>query len=103
MAYETGRNTWRRSAWPAGCATGCEITLTPLYLTPGLKLSFASPTSGGSRYEVITPPIRPSRSHFGRGQSSRWVSERPTWPQWLVDDQRESSGRPDVLAFVSNP
>jgi putative CocE/NonD family hydrolase len=25
-----------------------------------------------------------------------------TWPLWLVDDQRESSGRPDVLAFVSD-
>ena len=24
-----------------------------------------------------------------------------TWPQWLVDDQREASGRPDVTAFVS--
>jgi hypothetical protein len=22
-----------------------------------------------------------------------------TWPQWLVDDQREASGRPDVLAY----
>ena len=26
-----------------------------------------------------------------------------TWSQWLVDDQREASGRPDVLAFVSEP
>jgi putative CocE/NonD family hydrolase len=25
-----------------------------------------------------------------------------TWPEWLVDDQREASGRPDVLAFVSD-
>jgi hypothetical protein len=25
-----------------------------------------------------------------------------TWPLWLVDDQREASGRPDVLAFVSD-
>ena len=24
-----------------------------------------------------------------------------TWPQWLVDDQREASGRPDVLTFTS--
>ena len=26
-----------------------------------------------------------------------------TWSQWLVDDQREASGRPDVVAFVSDP
>ncbi len=24
-----------------------------------------------------------------------------TWSEWLVDDQREASGRPDVLVFVS--
>jgi putative CocE/NonD family hydrolase len=25
-----------------------------------------------------------------------------TWPQWLVDDQREASGRPDVAVFTSD-
>ena len=25
-----------------------------------------------------------------------------TWSQWLVDDQREASGRPDVVAFLSD-
>ncbi len=25
-----------------------------------------------------------------------------TWPEWLVDDQREASGRPDVLTFISD-
>ncbi len=25
-----------------------------------------------------------------------------TWPHWLVDDQREASGRPDVLTYVSD-
>jgi putative CocE/NonD family hydrolase len=25
-----------------------------------------------------------------------------TWPQWLVDDQREASGRPDVVVFISD-
>jgi putative CocE/NonD family hydrolase len=25
-----------------------------------------------------------------------------TWSQWLVDDQREASGRPDVVTFVSD-
>jgi putative CocE/NonD family hydrolase len=28
--------------------------------------------------------------------------KRKTWSQWLVDDQREPSGRTDVLAFVSD-
>ena len=25
-----------------------------------------------------------------------------TWPNWLADDQREASGRPDVLSFTSD-
>jgi len=25
-----------------------------------------------------------------------------TWPEWLVDDQREASGRPDVVVFTSD-
>jgi putative CocE/NonD family hydrolase len=29
-------------------------------------------------------------------------AEGQTWSRWLVDDQREASGRPDVLAFVSD-
>jgi putative CocE/NonD family hydrolase len=28
-------------------------------------------------------------------------SGRLTWPEWLVDDQREASGRPDVAVFTS--
>jgi putative CocE/NonD family hydrolase len=30
-----------------------------------------------------------------------WYEENKAWRQWLVSDQREASGRPDVLAFVS--
>ena len=34
-AFETGTNTWRRlPAWPAGCASGCTVKPTPLYLQP---------------------------------------------------------------------
>ena len=25
-----------------------------------------------------------------------------TWSEWLVDDQREQSGRPDVAVFISD-
>ena len=28
--------------------------------------------------------------------------EGNSWPRWLVDDQREASGRPDVVTFVSD-
>src|SRR5690242_5505713 len=33
MAFETGTNTWRRlPTWPAGCASGCTVRQSPLYL-----------------------------------------------------------------------
>ena len=38
-------------------------------------------------------PYRPRPSPPSSGQS---------WARWLVDDQREASGRPDVLVFTSD-
>jgi uncharacterized protein len=104
-AFETGTNKWLRlTAWPAGCASGCTVRATPLYLNPGLKLSFseAVPGGAGSAFdEYVSDPAKPvpfrARPNQPVGYSGRF-----TWPQWLVDDQREASGRPDVLVFVSD-
>ncbi len=97
MAFETGTNKWLRlTSWPAGCASGCTIKPTPLYLNDGLKAAFAAPQSSGSAYEeYVSDPAKPVpyRARPIDGTS---------WSRWLVDDQREASGRPDVLAFVSD-
>ena len=46
---------------------------------------------------------RQSRSRFARGRFSRSdTTLLSPGPKWLVDDQREASGRPDVLAFTSD-
>ncbi|HEY1527691.1 MAG TPA: CocE/NonD family hydrolase [Candidatus Angelobacter sp.] len=108
-AFETGTNTWRFYAtWPpnnnAACQGPCVPKATPLYLASGLKLSFTAPKQGDPSYEeyVSDPskpvpfrkrPIRPVGYDVEKGL---------TWPLWLVDDQREASGRPDVLAFTSD-
>jgi putative CocE/NonD family hydrolase len=94
VAFETGTNTWRRlPAWPAGCASGCTVQPTPLYLTAGLKLSFAAPKAGDTMFdEYISAKPVPYRARPIDGAS---------WSRWLVDDQREASGRPDVAVFVS--
>jgi putative CocE/NonD family hydrolase len=89
-AFETGTNTWKRlQSWPtAGKAT-------PLYLGAGLKLSFTPPAGGYEEY--VSDPAKPVP--FIRRPVD---ASGDRWRKWLVDDQREASGRPDVLAFVSD-
>ena len=98
-AFETGTNTWRRlPSWPAGCATGCTVRATPLYLNAGLRLGFAAPQSGGAAFDdYVSDPAKPVPF-----RARPIVEEGAGWSRWLVDDQREASGRPDVLVFVSD-
>jgi putative CocE/NonD family hydrolase len=96
-AFETGTNTWRRlKTWPSGCpGVGCEVRPTPLYLSAGLKLDFIAPKAGDALFdEYISDPSKPVPFR------SRPI-DNSSWSRWLVDDQREASGRPDVLVFVS--
>jgi putative CocE/NonD family hydrolase len=102
-AYETGTNTWRRlQSWPSGCASGCTPKPTPLYLTAGLKLGFTAPKSADAPFdEYVSDPAKPV-PYRSRPSQPMGYSNGLTWSQWLVDDQREASGRPDVLVFVSD-
>ena len=100
-AFESGTNQWLRlPAWPAGCPTGCTVQPTPLYLNSGLKLSFSAPKSGDAAYaEYVSDPAKPvpflPRPVHLEGSNGPWHT-------WLSTDQRSASGRPDVLAFVSD-
>ncbi len=98
-AYETGTNTWRRlPAWPAGCASGCTVKATPLYLAAGGKTSLGAPAAGSPEYtEYVSDPARPTPYR------PRPVDESAAdWQKWLVNDQRETSGRTDVAVFTSD-
>jgi uncharacterized protein len=97
--FETGTNTWRRlNTWPSGCVTGCRITPTPLYLGTGLTLGFDAPKAGGPAFdEYISDPSKPV-PYRPRPVGS---ADGDAWASWLVSDQREASGRTDVLTFVS--
>jgi putative CocE/NonD family hydrolase len=96
-AFETGVNRWQSlPAWPAAPAK------KPLYLEAGLQLGFVAPTSSDAAFdEYISDPAKPVPF---RARPIQPIGYDPplTWPQWLVDDQREASGRPDVLAFTSD-
>ncbi len=102
-AFDTGTNVWRRlPSWPAGCTAGCSVQATPLYLTEGLKLSFTAPKPGGPAFEeYISDPAKPV-PYRARPIQSMGYSAGMTWSEWLVDDQREQSGRPDVAVFTSD-
>jgi len=103
MMFETGSNVWRRlPGWPAGCASGCTIRPTPLYLEAGLKLGFAAPGAGDAGFdEYVSDPAKPV-PYLPRPVRPMGYDEEHPWPHWLVEDQREASGRTDVLAFVSD-
>jgi uncharacterized protein len=103
MAFETGTNKWRRlPAWPTGCASGCLIQSTPVYFNAGLKLSLTAPKSGDTAFEeYVSDPAKPVPFRARPIRPTGYTNEL-TWWRWLVDDQREASGRPDVVSFVSD-
>jgi putative CocE/NonD family hydrolase len=100
-AFETGTNEWRWfDRWPQSCEFGCTHASRALYLQAGNKLGFDAPAAADAFSEYVSDPARPvpfrarpiQQMGYGPGQ---------TWQQWLTDDQREASGRTDVLTFTS--
>ncbi|PYS87394.1 MAG: glutaryl-7-ACA acylase [Acidobacteria bacterium] len=101
-AFETGTNNWLQlNSWPSGCPRGCTVKGTPLYLNSGLKTSFTAPRASDSQFEeYVSDPAKPVPFRARPIQPTGYDT-CAQWPCWLVDDQREASGRPDVLAFTS--
>jgi putative CocE/NonD family hydrolase len=111
-AFETGTNEWRRlNSWPSGCERGCTVKSTPLYLYPGFKLGFILPLApreggpvpiGSATYdEYISDPAKPVTNRI-RPVPTAGYDSCAQWPCWLVDDQRDFSGRQDVLSYTSD-
>jgi len=114
-AFETGTNKWLQlNSWPSGCARGCTVKAAPIYFREGLRLSFDKPISSRGNEDSGRDARVPSEFEEYVSDPAKPVPFRarpiqPTgydtcaqWPCWLVDDQREASGRPDVLAFMSD-
>jgi hypothetical protein len=102
-AFETGTNTWRKlPGWPvAGAGTGTAAT--PFYLGAGLTVTTTAPTAGEAAFDAyVSDPAKPVPFR-ARPIQPVGYDKGMTWPQWLTDDQREASGRTDVLAYVSEP
>jgi uncharacterized protein len=101
LAYETGTNTWRRyQQWPQSCERGCTAGMRPLYLVKDGALSFKAASTGGSVFdEFLSDPAKPVPYRLRPIRPVYW--EGSSWGQWLVDDQRNFSDRPDVLVYTS--
>jgi putative CocE/NonD family hydrolase len=96
-AFETGTNTWRHyDAWPVAPKG------TPLSLTAGGKLALAAPPSDRAAVaEYVSDPARPV-PYIPRPVLATNYDKGENWKKWLVSDQREASGRPDVAVFVTD-
>jgi putative CocE/NonD family hydrolase len=101
-AFETGTNKWQAlPAWPMGCPAGCRIERARLFLNSPGGLSFVAPAAGRPDFVAYDSdpakpvPYLPRPIHIGSSAGAL------TWQSSLVSDQREASGRPDVLSFTS--
>jgi putative CocE/NonD family hydrolase len=102
-AFETGTNKWRNlAAWPSGCNSGCTIKPAALRLGAGQKLTLGGAAGGTGFDEFVADPAKPVPYRARPMQMGYDEAKGQSWPRWLVDDQRESSGRTDVLTFTSD-
>jgi uncharacterized protein len=125
-AFETGTNEWRRyDSWPLSYspndldeATARQLGAKrivrlpanrpkPLYLRAAMKLSFDKPGGESARDarvpydEYISDPAKPVTNRI-RPVPTAGYDSCAQWPCWLVDDQRDFSGRQDVLAYTTD-
>jgi putative CocE/NonD family hydrolase len=96
-AFDTGTNVWRQlKSWPG------EHEAKPLYLAAQGKLSFHAPEASDTAFdEYLSDPAKPV-PYRARPIQPMGYTAGMTWSEWLVDDQREQSGRPDVAVFVTD-
>ena len=109
-AYVTGANKWEQlKSWPEACEADCDHEVapkpTPIYLEAAGKLALEKPDAGetslSSFDEYVSDPAKPVPF---RSRPSEPVGYTPnlSWVRWLVDDQRQFSGRTDVLTYSTD-
>ncbi|MGE5740481.1 MAG: CocE/NonD family hydrolase [Candidatus Aminicenantes bacterium RBG_16_66_30] len=90
--FATGTNEWRRfEAWPPR-----EAREKTLYLGPGGKLTFEPSAESGEAFdEYVSDPAKPVPviGRIGEGMPGDYMTE----------DQRFASRRPDVLVYETEP
>jgi hypothetical protein len=92
LVFETGANRWRRfDSWPPK-----QAKETRLYFQPRGGLSYVAPTSTGESFdEYVSDPSKPVP--FTREVTTGWTKN------YMTEDQRFASRRPDVLVYQTEP
>jgi uncharacterized protein len=88
--FETGSNQWRAyDSWPPK-----NVELKALYLEPNGRLSFSAPTERDGFDEYVSDPFKPVSfiEHVDIGMTR----------EYMTDDQRFASRRPDVLTYQTD-
>ncbi|MFK2877366.1 CocE/NonD family hydrolase [Rhodanobacter hydrolyticus] len=102
-AFQTGTDQWQRlDRWPLSCDSGCTAKSQALYLQSGMQLGFDPPSGSNAYDEYVSDPAHPVPFR-ARPIQPVGYDNGLTWPEWLVDDQREASGRTDVLTYETAP
>ena len=90
MVFETGSNMWRKyDSWPPK-----ETDSSVLYFNANGKLAFAADTSVAGFDEYVSDPARPVP--FINGTAIGMTRE------YMVEDQRFASRRPDVVVYQTD-
>ena len=93
-AWETGGNRWLQlSSWPGPSQSA------RLYLARPGKTAFSAGDAGFDEY--VSDPAKPVPFR-SRPIKPTGYDTCAMWACWLVDDQREASGRPDVAVWTSD-
>ena len=91
-SFQTGSNTWQRySEFPP-----LKAETNSLYLLPGGQLSWNGPTTQG-KTTYTSDPANPVPYRHRPIQPT--YSEGSQWFNWLTEDQRFVTTRPDVAVF----
>jgi putative CocE/NonD family hydrolase len=91
--FQTGSNQWKTySSWPPADAADGEI-----YLSGNHSLSFEGPGSEGYD-EYLSDPMKPVPYTSEKLDSRRFYNK-----SYMIEDQRFTSERPDVLVYESEP
>ncbi len=95
--FQTGANKWETyDTWPPKGVASRKV-----YFNPKGKLSFDVPKDGGTEFdEYVSDPANPVPY---RPRPVRPTYPGPEWPEWMVQDQRFTHGRPDVLTYETEP